>query len=42
MRPMVHKGIPWSMDQFKKLWNTVRIPGDPVDNLVCNFRTGKL
>lgn len=40
LRPMVHKGVPWSMDQFKRVYNTVRIPGDPQDELRCPFKTG--
>lgn len=42
MRPMVHKGVPWSMDQFKRLFNTVRIPREGKDQLICPFRTGRL
>lgn len=38
---MVHKGVPWSMDQFKRLYNSVRTPGDPQDDLLTPFRTGK-
>jgi hypothetical protein len=40
LRPMVHKGVPWSMDQFRRVYNTVRIPGDPQDELRCPFKTG--
>src|SRR5207249_131363 len=38
MRPMVNKGVPWSMDQFKKLFNSVRIPANPMDELHTPFR----
>ena len=39
LRPMVHKGVPWAMDQFKRVYNSVRIPGDPQDILVTPFKT---
>lgn len=39
MRPMIHKGVPWSMNQFRYLFNTVRRPGEPKDELVSWFRT---
>lgn len=41
MRPMIHKGVPWSMAQFKYLFNTVRRPGEPKDELVSWFKTSK-
>lgn len=41
MRPMIHKGVPWSMSQFRYLFNTVRQPGDPVDTLKSWFRTAR-
>lgn len=41
MRPMIHKGVPWSMSQFKHLFNTVRQPGEPKDELITWFRTTK-
>ncbi|XP_053214602.1 peroxisomal carnitine O-octanoyltransferase-like isoform X2 [Panonychus citri] len=39
MRPMVHRGVPWAMDQFKRLFNTCRIPGEERDSLNCWFIT---
>jgi len=39
LRPMVHKGVPWAMDQFKRIYNSVRIPGDPQDTLVSPFKS---
>ncbi|RWS08099.1 peroxisomal carnitine O-octanoyltransferase-like protein [Dinothrombium tinctorium] len=39
MRPMVHKGVAWDMSQFKRLFNTCRIPHSVKDNLMCLFRT---
>lgn len=39
MRPMIHKGVPWSMNQFRYLFNTVRIPNEPKDELSSCFRT---
>jgi len=39
MRPMIHKGVPWSMNQFRYLFNTVRRPGEPKDELVSWFKT---
>lgn len=41
MRPMIHKGAPWSMAQFRYLFNTVRRPGEPKDELVTWFKTAK-
>lgn len=41
MRPMIHKGVPWSMNQFRYLFNTVRRPNEPKDELVSWFRTKK-
>ena len=41
MRPMIHKGAPWSMDQFKYLFNTVRQPGEPKDRIDSWFKTAK-
>lgn len=41
MRPMIHKGIPWSMAQFRYLFNTVRLPGEPKDELKSWFKTLK-
>lgn len=41
MRPMIHKGVPWSMNQFRYLFNTVRRPGEPKDELVSWFKTAK-
>lgn len=41
LRPMVHKGVPWAMDQFKRVYCSVRIPGDPMDTLLSPFKTGK-
>uniref|UniRef100_A0A6G1SJK9 Peroxisomal carnitine O-octanoyltransferase n=1 Tax=Aceria tosichella TaxID=561515 RepID=A0A6G1SJK9_9ACAR len=41
MRPMIHKGVPWSMNQFRYLFNTVRRPGEPMDELQSWFRTAK-
>lgn len=41
MRPMIHKGAPWSMSQFKFLFNTVRLPGEPKDELKSWFRTAR-
>lgn len=41
MRPMIHKGVPWSMNQFRYLFNTVRLPGEPKDQLISQFRTAK-
>lgn len=41
MRPMIHKGIPWSMNQFKYLFNTTRRPDEPKDELVSWFRTAR-
>lgn len=41
MRPMIHKGVPWSMNQFRYLFNTVRLPGEPKDKLKTWFRTAK-
>lgn len=38
MRPMIHKGVPWSMNQFRYLFNTVRRPGEPKDELVSWFK----
>jgi len=40
LRPMVNKGIPWSMDQFKRIYNSVRVPGEPKDILITPFKTG--
>ncbi|RWS24070.1 peroxisomal carnitine O-octanoyltransferase-like protein [Leptotrombidium deliense] len=39
MRPMIHKGVAWDMSQFKKLFNTCRVPGAIKDTLRCTFRT---
>lgn len=39
LRPMVHKGVPWAMDQFRRVYNSVRLPGDPQDILVSPFKT---
>ena len=39
MRPMVHKKRPWSMDQFRKIFNTCRIPEPEVDRVEHHFRT---
>lgn len=41
MRPMIHKGVPWSMAQFRFLFNTVRRPGEPKDELVSWFNLAK-
>lgn len=41
MRPMIHKGVPWSMSQFRYLFNTTRRPGQPKDSLDCWFTTNK-
>lgn len=41
MRPMIHKGVPWSMNQFRYLFNTVRSPEDPKDELLTWFRTAR-
>jgi carnitine O-octanoyltransferase len=41
MRPMIHKGVPWSMNQFRYLFNTVRLPGEPKDELKSWFRTAR-
>lgn len=41
MRPMIHKGAPWSMSQFKFLFNTVRLPGEPKDELKTWFKTAR-
>lgn len=41
MRPMIHKGVPWSMSQFRYLFNTVRIPGEPKDEILSWFTTSK-
>lgn len=41
MRPMIHKGVPWSMSQFRYLFNTVRLPGEPKDQLISWFRTAR-
>lgn len=39
MRPMIHKGVPWSMNQFRYLFNTARRPGEPKDEIVSWFKT---
>lgn len=41
MRPMIHKGVPWSMSQFRYLFNTVRRPGEPKDEMLTWFKTVK-
>lgn len=41
MRPMIHRGVPWSMSQFRYLFNTVRQPGEPMDKLKSWFRTAE-
>lgn len=41
MRPMIHKGVPWSMSQFRYLFNTVRVPGEPKDEIISWFNTAK-
>ena len=38
-RPMRHKEAYWSMNQFRKLFNTNREPGAECDTLVENFKT---
>jgi carnitine O-octanoyltransferase len=39
MRPMLHKQHYWSMDQFRRLFNTCRVPQPEVDRLETYFRT---
>ncbi|XP_067138619.1 peroxisomal carnitine O-octanoyltransferase [Centruroides vittatus] len=40
LRPYYNsKNIPWSMDQFLRLFNTCRIPGETKDRLVNYFKT---
>lgn len=39
MRPMLHKDHYWSMDQFRRLFNTCRVPQPEVDRLETYFRT---
>ncbi|XP_074605471.1 peroxisomal carnitine O-octanoyltransferase-like isoform X2 [Brevipalpus obovatus] len=39
MRPMVHREVPWAMDQFKRLFNTCRVPGEDKDELKSIFVT---
>lgn len=38
MRPMIHKGVPWSMSQFRYLFNTCRLPYDTKDVIKSHFR----
>lgn len=40
MRPLVHKEVNWAMDQFRRLFNTCRIPGVEKDTLQSLFLTG--
>src|SRR5690606_15782582 len=42
MRPMVHKGQAWSMNQFLKLFNTCRIPMSECDQIRHCFHTRRL
>lgn len=38
-RPMKHKDQYWSMNQFRSLFNTTRLPGSDCDSLIQNFKT---
>lgn len=39
IKPMKHKEAYWSMNQFRKLFNTNRLPGVECDTLLENFQT---
>lgn len=40
LKPVVNKSAPWSMDQFQRLFNSVRVPGLGKDKLECYFKSG--
>ncbi|KFM68406.1 Peroxisomal carnitine O-octanoyltransferase, partial [Stegodyphus mimosarum] len=39
LKPHTSHDIPWSMHQFRRYFNTVRIPGEVQDKLECYFHT---
>lgn len=39
LRPHTSRNIPWTMHQFRRYFNTVRIPGEVIDRLETHFRT---
>lgn len=39
LRPFVNRGVPWSMNQFRNLFNTSRIPGESRDEIFTCFKT---
>lgn len=39
LKPHSSRNVPWSMHQFRKYYNTVRIPGEVMDKLKCYFHT---
>lgn len=41
LKPTQSGGKSFSMSQFRRLYNTVRIPGEELDQMVCYFKTGE-
>ncbi|GFU17044.1 peroxisomal carnitine O-octanoyltransferase [Nephila pilipes] len=39
LKPHNSHNVPWSMHQFRRYFNTVRIPGESIDRLECFFHT---
>ncbi|KAG8179267.1 hypothetical protein JTE90_026731 [Oedothorax gibbosus] len=39
LKPHSSHNVPWTMHQFRRYFNTVRIPGEVIDRLECHFHT---
>lgn len=39
MRPMIHKNVPWTMNQFRYLFNAARIPHKDIDQVKTMFES---
>ncbi|CAL1262005.1 unnamed protein product [Larinioides sclopetarius] len=39
LKPHTSRNVPWTMHQFRRYFNTVRIPGEVIDRLECYFQT---
>lgn len=40
LRPHDSRGVPWTMHQFRRYFNTVRVPGEVMDKIESYFHTG--
>ncbi|GIX67153.1 peroxisomal carnitine O-octanoyltransferase [Caerostris extrusa] len=39
LKPHSSRNVPWTMHQFRRYFNTVRIPGEVIDKIECYFNT---